>query len=135
MVSDWITDKGTVYYRLLYRATEHGSLAVDFHSRCDDRGPTITFIQTHNDFKFGGFTNLSWCSVAEYKSNDSDAFVFSINRKKKFIVTNKAYVIYCNLNNGCTFGAGHDIAIWDDCINRKDNSSFFPHSYGGGVAA
>ena len=48
-------------YRLLFRASRDGFSAATFHSKCDDKGPTITIVQS-GDNKFGGFTDSSWGS-------------------------------------------------------------------------
>jgi hypothetical protein len=37
-IKKWVdpTDYNNVYFKLLYRATEHGKEANDFHRRCDN---------------------------------------------------------------------------------------------------
>ena len=42
-----------------YRAAEHGWSAESFHSRCDNRGPTVTLVKVH-EFIFGGFLDQPW---------------------------------------------------------------------------
>jgi len=41
---------------LLFRGSEHGWEAIDFHSRCDKKGPTITLFKIKNGDCIGGFT-------------------------------------------------------------------------------
>jgi hypothetical protein len=48
---------------LLYRGTRDGWRAIDFHSRCDDRGSTVVLLQIMNGDCIGGFTSVSWSSV------------------------------------------------------------------------
>ena len=43
---------------LLYRKTRDGSSPNDFHNRCDNKGITITFIETTKGYKFWGYTEL-----------------------------------------------------------------------------
>ena len=61
----WLPPKGEIgrrrRYRLLFRASRDGFSAATFHSKCDDKGPTITIVQS-GDNKFGGFTDSSWGS-------------------------------------------------------------------------
>jgi BTB/POZ domain-containing protein KCTD9 len=45
---------------LLYKATKDGFRAINFHSRCDNKGPTISVIKSEQGKTFGGFTNLNW---------------------------------------------------------------------------
>ena len=33
---------------LLYRGSEHGWMAIDFHSRCENKGPTISLFKKKN---------------------------------------------------------------------------------------
>ena len=48
-------------WRLLFRASRDGFAAADFHSRCDNKGPTVTIVKSGNNI-FGGFTEVSWKS-------------------------------------------------------------------------
>ena len=49
-----------VYFNLVYRASEDGDRASDFHKECDRIGPNITFIKTRSGNIFGGFTFKNW---------------------------------------------------------------------------
>lgn len=46
-------------WKLCYRATDHGWASSTFHSRCNSKGPTVSFIKV-NEFIFGGYTDQSW---------------------------------------------------------------------------
>jgi hypothetical protein len=68
-------------WSLLYRGTRDGLGAQDFHSRCDNKSPTLSIFKAHDSsYIFGGFTTVSWDSTSEFKS-DPNAFVFSITNK------------------------------------------------------
>ena len=45
---------------LLYRMTRDGPNYVDFHSRCDNKGPTLSLFKTDTGRRCGGYTNESW---------------------------------------------------------------------------
>ena len=45
--------------RLLYRGSRDGFAAECFHSRCDNKGPTVTIVKS-GKYVFGGFTEQSW---------------------------------------------------------------------------
>ena len=45
--------------KLLYRASSNGWAASNFHSYCDNKGPTVTVIKSGN-YIFGGYTDQSW---------------------------------------------------------------------------
>ena len=44
---------------LLYRASRDGWYSYNFHSCCDNKGPTVTVIESGDNI-FGGFTEQSW---------------------------------------------------------------------------
>ena len=48
-------------WRLLFRASRDGFETQTFHSKCDNKGPTITVVKSGRNI-FGGFTENSWKS-------------------------------------------------------------------------
>ena len=57
LVLSWLNNKNFVS-ELLFRKSRDGSTPMDFHNKCDNKGFTITFIETTNGYKFGGYTEL-----------------------------------------------------------------------------
>ena len=53
-------------WRLLFRASRDGFAAAAFHSKCDNKGPTVTIVKSGNNI-FGGFTEASWSSPSSSK--------------------------------------------------------------------
>jgi hypothetical protein len=41
---------------MLYRGSEHGWKFIDFHSRCDNKGPTISLFKIKDGDCIGGYT-------------------------------------------------------------------------------
>lgn len=104
-------------WTLLYRASEHGFKASDFHAKCDNIPKTLTVIKSSNGNIFGGYTDQSWDSDSFYKS-DPNAFLFSLTNlykqpvKIKINPTNSNMAIYCSSENGPSFGSfTDDLAI------------------------
>ena len=48
-------------WRLLFLASRDGFEAEAFHSKCDNKGPTVTIVKS-GEYIFGGFTEVSWRS-------------------------------------------------------------------------
>ena len=46
---------------LLFRASRDGWAAADFHSCCDNKGPTVTIVKS-GDYIFGGYADKPWDS-------------------------------------------------------------------------
>ena len=61
-----------------------GQMGKDFHSKCDNIYPTITFYKTNTNKKFGGYTESNW--KLETYGSDSNAHIFSINKEKYYKV-------------------------------------------------
>ena len=93
-----------VGYKLIYRASDNGEEAEDFHERCDDFEGSLTLIKTKEGNIFGGYTSLSWDPENESEKKDEFAFVFSLNLEKLYFESNKKdYSIFCDKNKGPCF--------------------------------
>ncbi|EFC47878.1 predicted protein [Naegleria gruberi] len=120
-------------WKLLWQGSRDGFDSRSFHSKCDNKGPTVTIIRTSNNCIFGGYTEVSWNSFSGY-SRDPNAFLFSLvnvnNIPSKHPIKHHAsrYAIQNRLVNGPTFGSGHDIFICNNCDTRPDSMTF-PCSY------
>ena len=130
-IKEWIdsNNKDKLKFNLLYRASLHGDRAADFHRLCDNKGPTLSVIEATNGRRFGGFTKLNWDQSQNYKQNDTDAFIFSLDFMRKYIGNGNENHIYCNSTKLITFGSGHDISI-ADYIGGTGSYSNFPYTYG-----
>lgn len=64
-------------FNCLYRGSEHGDSAEEFHRRCDNARRTMVLVETTDGKRFGGFTQESWGGQKEKRFDDS-AFVFKI---------------------------------------------------------
>ena len=89
---------------LLFRKTRDGSSIKDFHNKCDNKGTTIVFIETTKGYKFGGYTELQWDNSGKYKK-DKSTFIFSFNKKQKYIAIKDSNSIYCSSSEGPRFGS------------------------------
>ena len=84
-----------INFTLVYRASEDGDRASDFHQRCDKIGPNVVLIKTKRGNIFGGFTLKNWEHMPRdidknrpnlgSASRDSKAFGFSVNNQKVYI--------------------------------------------------
>ena len=57
----WLPTHLNGEWRLLFRATRDGFASETFHSKCDNKGPTVTVVKS-GGYIFGGFTEISWTS-------------------------------------------------------------------------
>jgi hypothetical protein len=110
-----------VEWSLVYRASEQGFSAADFHSFCDNKVNTLTIVKTTRGCVFGGFTQCKWKPPTPpnigYKF-DQLAFIFSLvngdNTPVKMNTLDGHNAIFCKSTQGPTFGYGHDLCISDN---------------------
>lgn len=59
-------------------ADQDGWGALDFHSKVDERGPTVTVIKTTSGNIFGAYTDISWSPVTggKYVNGKGNSFIF-----------------------------------------------------------
>ncbi|KAF2074346.1 hypothetical protein CYY_004367 [Polysphondylium violaceum] len=119
-------------YTLLYRATRDGFDSSSFHSTCDNRGPTITLIQSDDGNVFGGYNSQSWNSNDEFYG-DNKCFIFTIKNKNnigptKYISNKNGDFVYGGVNDGPIFGF-HDIRIMKNSNKCQTNYQSFPNTY------
>ena len=76
-------------FKLLYRGSEDGKSAHDFHRKCDGFKNTISIIKTDNNAKFGGYAENDWSENAfGWVMDDLNSFVFSLSLMKIYNSTN-----------------------------------------------
>jgi hypothetical protein len=72
---------------LLYRGSQDGFMARDFHSRCDNLSDTLTVVKSTSGHKFGGYTNQKWNNTSAQKKRNVGiifSLVNKVNRKIRF---------------------------------------------------
>ena len=55
---EWVEDH-KFGWKLCYRASVDGWIALNFHRKCDDVGPTVTLVKCGTNV-FGGYTDQNW---------------------------------------------------------------------------
>ncbi|UJR33898.1 hypothetical protein I4U23_021317 [Adineta vaga] len=127
-------------WRLIYRGSDHGFEAADFHRCCDSYAPTISIIQTDFGNIFGGFTSIPWSS-AEMRADHSDSTAFLFTLKNNLVVPPTKFPVAkefqqcaisqnptCGPNFGSPKNVGSDLCLRNK-FNEKNNCIFFPKSY------
>ncbi|CAF1577547.1 unnamed protein product [Rotaria magnacalcarata] len=122
-------------WELIYKATRDGFDVDAFHSRCNNKGPTMTIIHSTNNFLFGGYTTISWTSDNSYRSDDT-AFLFTLVNPHnipptKYIISDSKtrHAVYHNDRYGPTFGSGHDIYVANNSHSNNSSYIHFPKTY------
>ncbi|CAF2666924.1 unnamed protein product [Rotaria sp. Silwood2] len=121
---------------LIYKASCDGFDTNAFNSRCNNQGPTMTIIQSKNNYLFGGYTAIPWASDKYAYKNDATAFLFTLTNPHnipptKYIINpdKTGYAVYHHHGSGPTFGSGHDIFLTNASNSNILNYTEFPGSY------
>ncbi|KAL3780352.1 hypothetical protein HJC23_008124 [Cyclotella cryptica] len=102
-------------FNLIYRGSSDGMTPQEFHAKCNDKGPTITIIETTEGHVVGGSSNVSWASCGGY-CEASEAFLFALaqnwnSSSCKMKVTVPATAVYFHPIFGPVFGNGNDLKV------------------------
>ena len=62
ILKTWLPGAMVGEWRLLFRASRDGFAASTFHSKCDNKGATVTVVKSGANI-FGGFTEKGWTSA------------------------------------------------------------------------
>jgi len=134
ILSEWTDNKE---WSICYKASKDGWDASAFHRQANNVGPTLTIIQSSNNFLFGGYTTLNWTSSSGY-AYDGKSWLFSLTNPsgaEPIRMLNdgpnhsNAYSIYDHASYGPTFGGGHDLYIVSNANTNGSSYTNLGHSF------
>ena len=131
---------------LLYRGSRDGFKSSDFHDKCNNKGETLTIIQSDEGYIFGGYTEIDWDNTTwngrigeknnARRNGKGNEFVFTLknphnispskyNMQKSWL----NHSICCDVNLGPIFGC-NDIRIENNCNIRNNSFTFYDFNPG-----
>lgn len=119
LLLEWLPKKPK-NIKLLLNSNKDGDSTNTFINKVNGKSPTYAIIETTKGYKFGGYTTKLW---KQGKIEDNDAFVFSVNNKKKYNILKPEYALGFSEGNHWLFGYTYNaIVIRDNCTaSNKDN--------------
>jgi hypothetical protein len=119
VLNEWLEeDNQDGEFSLLYRGSRDGLTNEAFHSKCDEKGCTLTVIETTCGKIIGGYSNTAWSSSPFGYKKANKAFLFALPGvsisspcKMKLKDANDEYAIHCGSAYGPCFGADHDMYV------------------------
>ena len=118
MLLNWLPRKPNKI-TLLMNSNKDGDSTKTFMDKCKGKCPTLAVIKTTNGYVFGGYTTQIW-KQGEVK--DNNAFVFSINKKRKYNIKQPEHAIGFLMNSCWDFGDGYNaILVYDNCTKKNYN--------------
>ena len=131
LLKSWINSDKNIKTKLLYRLSDNGENFSNFHSCCDNKGPTVILFYLNDGNKNGIYTPSSWDS-SSWDKYDKETFIFSLNKNKKCKKINDKQSIYCYKDHGpyvYDFGCGNScgstkkIVYYSSTNNKFENAS------------
>jgi len=107
----------------LYVTSRDGGKATDFHSACDNKGPTVVIVETTAGVVFGGYTSVSW-GVDGLYHKCTTCFLFQLrpNVRKYAVRKGALHVgVFHYSKSGPVFGHGHDLDISDNSLSNTNS--------------
>ena len=117
IIYNWFERKPIKFIKLLDSKID-GDSTNAFTDKCSKKCPTIVFVKTTNGYRFGGFTTIVWTNGSYGK--DNKAFLFSLDRKEKYNITNESSANYLDNENSFWFGSAA-LRIYNNCTSNKSN--------------
>jgi len=132
-ITEWLPNAKK--FTLIYKATKDGFRCEDFHKNCDDKGPTLTIVQSPpGPYIFGGYTSQDWDCSGQYKA-DKHAFIFTLVNPhnlpptKYSIKPDRIQHAICCHPSGCSIFGTFDLVIPPHSNQSEESISQFPVSY------
>jgi hypothetical protein len=104
-------------------------MAEDFHSLCDDLGPTITLLQIKDGDCIGGFTNVEWTSPEERKrETDASAVLFNLTTHTSFTCRRPELAVVSFKDRGPYFGDFAELSPFYEPFNKENACLSMTHN-------
>ena len=119
LLIEWLPNKPKSI-NLIMNSKIDGDTSKAFQDKCGGKKPTYAIIKTKKGYKFGGYTTECWKSG---QIKDNNAFVFSLNKKKKYNILKPDYATGFALNDYWLFGYSYNaIVVYDNCTSNNSSN-------------
>ncbi len=118
LLIEWLPNKPKSI-NLIMNSKIDGDTSKAFQDKCGGKKPTYAIIKTKKGYKFGGYTTECW---KQGQIKDNNAFVFSLNKKKKYNILNPDYATGFALNDYWLFGYCYNAIVVNDNCTSKGSS-------------
>ena len=117
---NWL-DQKPKKIKLLLDSKIDGDLTQTFYNKCGGKFPTVVFVKTTKGKRFGGYCSIGWENKKGGALKDTNSFIFSLDKKKKYKIKNpdKAFQ---TTSNYFAFGHGtSDFLINNNCTSNTSS--------------
>lgn len=119
---------GRLRYRLIFRASEHGFSADQFHKYCDKKGPNMVIIRNDHDHVYGGYSFASWNKKLQTVT-DPKTFVWCVRPRVEAFGFRESendgeQAMWNYPGYGPLYGRGNDVWVTDKCDDDGKQSGY-----------
>ena len=117
---NWL-DQKPKKIKLLLDSKIDGDLTQTFYNKCGGKFPTVVFVKTTKGKRFGGYCSIGWENKKGGALKDTNSFIFSLDKKKKYKIKNPDKAIETDSNYFAFGYSTSDFYIHDKCTSSTDN--------------
>ena len=113
---NWL-DQKPKKIKLLLDSKIDGDLTQTFYNKCGGKFPTVVFVKTTKGKRFGGYCSIGWENKKGGALKDTNSFIFSLDKKKKYKIKNPDKAIETTSNYFAFGYSTSDFYIYDKCTS------------------
>ena len=84
LILKWINPKSNIKLTLLFQSSRDGDRISTFYNKVSNKSSILIIIKSNYGYRFGGYTTLNFQNTNGNYKKDEKAFIFSIDKKKKY---------------------------------------------------
>lgn len=133
LIREWT---GRTGFHQVLKSSVSGDSIENFQSKTQSGKSYLVLVKTKKGHRFGAYTSLNFSPkeyaqvIVDVKKPDDQAFLFSLDKKEKYLIKNTESAIMCDESIAVQMGEG-DLVIKDNFLNNTSHTSF-PQNFDGG---
>ena len=128
LINNFISTKEQFAFNICYKATLNGDNAINFRAKCGYVAPLLFLIETVSGFRFGAYISVPLTGEENGYKEDKNAFLFSLNFRKKYKVIKNEKAIFDIKDKFPAFG-NNDIYLDANFLQNEKSFMMFPDAY------
>ena len=122
LILSWLYFKNPLKIKLILDSEIDGDSIETFLYKCNGKFPTIIFIKTTKNKRFGGYSSIPWYNTQGNYEKDIYNFIFSLDKRKKYQIKQSGSAIKTNAHY-FSFADGQGFLINKDSTSNNESWS------------
>jgi len=125
---NWL-DQKPKKIKLLLDSKIDGDLTQTFYNKCGGKFPTVVFVKTTKGKRFGGYCSIGWENKKGGALKDTNSFIFSLDKKKKYKIKNPDKAFQTNSDYFAFGYSTSDFLIYNNCTSNTISCNYNTGTY------